>query len=83
MKPKFTRGARRHLARGLTRYVGLVLLLAVAGLASTSAARACGVNQAPDLPSPLCDRLQVPPGNEVAFHVYALGAQVYRWNGAG
>jgi hypothetical protein len=38
-------------------------------------------NRAPDLPSPLCDRLQVAPGNKVALHVYALGAQIYRWDG--
>ena len=38
-------------------------------------------NRAPELPSPLCDRLQVQAGNKVAFHVYALGVQIYRWNG--
>ena len=44
-------------------------------------ARAGEDNRAPDLPSPLCDRLQVQSGNKVAFHVYALGVQIYRWNG--
>src|SRR5262245_38692093 len=28
-----------------------------------------------------CPELQVPPGNELAFHVYAVGVQIYRWNG--
>jgi hypothetical protein len=35
--------------------------------------------RAPDLGD--CQNLQVPEGNEVAFHVYAEGVQVYRWNG--
>lgn len=34
----------------------------------------------PDLP-PACQDLQVPPGHEVAFRTYAIGVQVYRWNG--
>ena len=29
-----------------------------------------------------CQILQVPEGNEVAFHVYAEGVQIYRWNGS-
>ena len=36
----------------------------------------------PTLPSPLCDSLIVRTGNEVAFHVYALGVQIYTWNGS-
>jgi hypothetical protein len=54
--------------------------LAVLALASIPVARAAD-NRAPDLPSPLCDRLHVPTGDKVAFHVYALGVQIYRWNG--
>lgn len=57
----------------------LALLLV---LTPTRAARAAGDNREPDLPTPLCDRLQVGPGNKVAFHAYALGVQNYRWNGA-
>lgn len=64
----------------LRRAIGLVLLLTVT-LAPLQAARAKNDNRTPDLPSPLCDSLQVPPGNKVAFRVYALGVQVYRWNG--
>ena len=56
-------------------------LAALAVLASISVARASEDNRAPDLPTPLCDRLQV-QGGRVAFHVYALGVQIYRWNGA-
>ena len=63
--------------------IGLIILLAVAGvaLASIPVARA-GNNNSPDLPLPLCDKVQVPSGNKVAFHVYATGVQVYKWNGA-
>ena len=38
-------------------------------------------HRAPDLPSPACDALQSPVGNRVSSHVYALGVQIYRWNG--
>ena len=63
----------------------LPVLVTLAGLAllaleSISVAWASEDNRAPDLPSPLCDRLQV-QGGRVAFHVYALGVQIYRWNG--
>ena len=63
--------------------IGLIVLLAVAGiaLASTPAARAGDSGHEPDLPSPVCDRVQVPQGNNVAFHTYAKGVQIYRWNG--
>jgi Protein of unknown function (DUF3455) len=59
------------------------ILIAVAFACSVLAqfAQAIEDNRAPDLPSPLCDRLQV-QGGRVAFHVYALGVQIYRWNGA-
>jgi hypothetical protein len=57
-------------------------VLTVLALASIPAARVGDDNRAPDLPSPLCDSLQVLLGNKVAFHVYALGVQIYRWNGA-
>jgi hypothetical protein len=62
--------------------IGLIVLLAVAGvaLASVPAVRT-GNNQSPDLPSPLCDTVEAPQGNRVAFHAYAIGVQIYRWNG--
>jgi hypothetical protein len=67
----------------ITRVIGLIVVLILAGVALTSipAARAGDDQRAPDLPS-LCDKLQVPDGHNVAFHVYALGVQIYRWNGA-
>ena len=67
----------------LKRVIALALLLTVAALASIPAARANNDNRrAPELPFPACGTLQVQPGNKVSFHVYALGVQVYRWNGA-
>jgi len=65
------------------RVIGLVVLLTVAGLAlgSVPAARAVDDTRPPDLPSPLCNDVQVPSGNIVAFHVYARGTQIYRWDG--
>ena len=61
----------------------LVILLTVAGLAlmSIPATPARDNNRTPDLPSPLCDRVDVPAGNSLIFHAYALGVQIYRWNG--
>ena len=58
----------------------IALALACIAVASVPLIRASEDNRAPDLPSPLCDRLQV-QGGRVAFHVYALGVQIYRWNG--
>jgi len=36
----------------------------------------------PPLPSPACDSLQVPDGNALKFHGYAIGVQIYHWDGA-
>ena len=58
----------------------LFLLLAVATFAAQSA-RADEGSRAPELPTPLCQSIQVQAGNEVAFHAFALGVQVYKWNG--
>lgn len=44
--------------------------------------RADGNDRGPGLPLPLCQSIQVPEGNRVAFHAFALGVQVYRWNGS-
>jgi hypothetical protein len=36
---------------------------------------------APELPSPICDSIQVPEGQQLALRVFASGVQRYRWNG--
>ena len=59
----------------------MLAALAVLAFASIPFMRASEDNREPDLPSPLCDHVQVQLGNKVAFHVYALGVQIYRWNG--
>jgi hypothetical protein len=63
--------------------VRLLVLLTIVGLAlqPSSVARAADNTNGPELPAQ-CDSLQVPAGNMLAFHVYARGVQIYRWNGA-
>jgi hypothetical protein len=68
--------------KSIHRAIALAVLFTVAGLAHARAAQpADNDNRAPELPANLCESLQVPAGNEVAFHTYAVGVQVYRWNG--
>jgi len=55
---------------------------AALALAFYAARASADDNRAPELPSPPCGNIQVPEGNKVAFHVYAIGVQIYRWNGA-
>ena len=66
----------------IKRVIALLVLIAIAGFSSASTARASAPDRSLDLPSPLCDSVQVPEGNRLAFRVYALGVQVFRWNGA-
>ena len=67
----------------IRRFIALVVLLCIAMLApgSVTAAPTADNDRSLDLPSPLCDRVQVPEGNKVVFHVYARGVQIYRWDG--
>jgi hypothetical protein len=64
------------------RVLGFVVqaALAVLALASVPAARAENFLP-PGLPSG-CGSIRAQAGNEVTFHAYALGVQVYRWNGS-
>jgi hypothetical protein len=56
--------------------VALSLALVLLPLAGSAAA-------APSRPPVLgdCEKLQVEAGNRVVFHVYAVGVQIYSWNG--
>jgi hypothetical protein len=56
------------------------LALLLLALVAPAGAVAADDGRAPDLDD--CEILQVPAGNEVAFHVYADGVQIYRWNGS-
>jgi hypothetical protein len=56
----------------------LALLLCTAAVPSAAQA---GIDaRAPDLPA-ACASIEAPPGNKVCFHAYAIGVQIYRWNG--
>ena len=67
----------------IKRFIAFAILFAAAGLTHARAAQpAADDNRAPDLPPHICDSVQVPEDNKVASHVYALGVQVYRWDGA-
>jgi hypothetical protein len=63
--------------------LALVVLLSIAGLtqASIPVPPVQSNIDPPDLPSPLCDTLQVQPGNRLAYRAFAVGVQRYRWNG--
>lgn len=63
--------------------IWLIVLVGVAGLmlAFNPVARAQDEMRVPELPA-VCSSIQVPAGNKVAFHTYAIGVQIYRWNGA-
>jgi hypothetical protein len=66
----------------LKRIIGLVALFSVAvlALASSTVVRADDDMRAPELPAS-CGTIQVESGNKVSFHVYAIGVQIYTWNG--
>src|SRR5262245_61795324 len=53
----------------------------LAGLALSSVPAARAEDFAPPALPAGCGSIQVQAGNEVTFHAYALGVQVYRWNG--
>jgi hypothetical protein len=59
-------------------------LLATATAAALLAACAADAPVAPRLrvvELGSCQKLQPPEGNEISYHVYATGAQIYRWTG--
>ena len=62
--------------------VASIVLLMITGLATAATPTTPVVQDGPELPSPLCDRVRAPEGNKVAFHVFADGFQNYRWDGA-
>jgi|SRR6476646_9683427 len=61
----------------VVRLLGLLTLVGL-GLQAGSIAKASDV---PDLPAQ-CVSIEVQAGNTLAFHAYARGVQIYRWNGA-
>lgn len=70
----------RYLKIG--RVVALAVMLSIAGLSTTfvPASQASALSSSPTLPAG-CESLQVEEGNRLAFRTYAIGVQVYSWNG--
>lgn len=67
----------------IERVVALVLMLSIAGFSSTfvPASDASALDNSATLPAG-CESLQVEAANGLAFRVYAMGVQVYKWNGS-
>lgn len=66
----------------LRKFITNAVLTSFAIIALSSMGLAFDENkQAPELP-PGCGTIQVQAGNKVSFHSYAVGVQIYRWNGA-
>jgi hypothetical protein len=61
--------------------LGRAITFSFLALALFTGTSLMGKGREADLPSPQCDSLNVPAGNRVSAHVYALGVQIYRWNG--
>lgn len=58
--------------------IGLLALIVISSLALESSSIALA-SDAPELPAG-CSSIQVEEGNEVSFHAYAKGVQIYKWN---
>ena len=63
-----------------TRSLMITALLAFIVLTGSQVFTQADEPRQPDLPA-ACANIQAEEGNRVAFHVYAIGVQVYRWNG--
>jgi len=67
----------------IKQIIAATALLAVVALGHASVTFALSLddsNQAPVLPAG-CEQLAPPEGHQVAYKVYAVGVQIYRWNG--
>ena len=62
----------------INRFFQFLVLIALVTLAATSAF-AFDNSNGPELPAE-CSSIRVPEGNKLAFHVYAKGVQIYKWN---
>jgi hypothetical protein len=70
----------RSNSSGLSTALGILAQVsAVLALAFCATPAVAEDNRAPDVP---CETIKVPEGNKVIFHTYALGAQIYRWDGS-
>ena len=67
----------------MKQIIGTAAMLTVIAFGHASISLAVSLDdaiQAPVLPAG-CEQLAPPAGNEVAYRVYAVGVQIYRWNG--
>ena len=71
---------RTTRACGVRRLCLTLACLALLGLVVVNPAGAGDGNRGPELTGD-CAKLQVEAGNKVAYHTYASGVQIYRWNG--
>lgn len=71
--------AGRCFGSAATSIKSAVALLLCA--AAAFSAQAGAGSREPELPA-VCDRIAVPEGNRVVFHVFAVGVQIYRWDGS-
>jgi len=62
----------------IKQYRNIILMMAILILANTISVTA---STRPELPEG-CSELAAPAGLPVTFHAYAIGVQIYRWNGA-
>jgi len=61
--------------------VRLLVLLSIMGLSLQPGNATVDNNDGPDLPDQ-CSSIAAPYGTKLAYHVFANGVQIYRWNGA-
>jgi hypothetical protein len=74
-----SRKTHAYCLHGIKVTLGVLVLLLLA-IVPLGRAEPGNDNRAPDLDDD-CEIVQVPAGNKVAFHAYAEGVQIYRWNG--
>ena len=66
----------------ITRFIQVLVLIAVVVLALKPANATTLVNSdGPELPE-ACSLIAAPEGTKLAFHVYAKGVQIYKWDGS-
>ena len=70
---------RAHRLRAIDRTLALLAML-VPALAIPAQAQRGTTDRTVDLGD--CQKLQVPAGSQLAFHVYAVGVQIYHWSGS-
>lgn len=80
MKQSHIKRAGRCFGPAVKSITSTVVLLLCAAAVPLGALAGTG-SRAPDLPA-VCTRIEVPEGNKVCFHVYAIGVQIYRWDGS-